>query len=713
MNNFEVEEEIKKNSEKRLNFLKIMEEQRKKRIEEEKRIKEEKMKIQFEQIKIKSKKKSEQNTKTKEEERKIKEIKTKKRLEEEELKNLDNSKKRIEFLKNMENEKKIKEEELKLKIIEEEKRRKEEINKRFEEIQRIEKEKEEAKRKKENEEKIKLKEQELKNQEKSKIRIEFQKKMEDDKKKEEELKKKELLEKNNELFNTFKNYTKNEILVQINEQNLKNIFGEKLKEISDLEKLRLFDRKINNCEIKEKLNLNMKLKNPNKECKYQTEIYDNENKLISKKEFKNDTNEIILTENYKFFYNFTKSQSITIILIKHLNNKNLTSKINIPLKKFISNNNNENYEEKIENFTDNELITISLDSLKENEEEKLIEVNFNTNEQFNKKSNLCYCILKDKKILFKSTVCVSSNIKKSDKLKLSDLEPEFEIAFYNDEYEEKKVKILTEELKKGINEKINLPKIDNLNINIFSEEIKYNNFIKLLKKGLNLDLSIAIDFTGSNLDPEFDDSLHYIKNGFINNYEKAMRENIKIISTYNKNDKYNVYGFGAEINGTFQDIFNINRKEDPSIQGIENIISEYKKTVNNVYFSGPTFFSPVFQEIKRKLEINNNNDFNYHILLIISDGEIHDINETIDSIIQVSMLPISIIIIGVGDNVYYDMKRLNGENGKLISSKGEILDKDIIQYVHFNDFADDLNKLTEAVLKYIPEQISYYYKDKI
>ncbi len=59
MNNFEVEEEIKKNSEKRLNFLKIMEEQRKKRIEEEKIIRKEKIKIQFEQIKIKSKIKTE------------------------------------------------------------------------------------------------------------------------------------------------------------------------------------------------------------------------------------------------------------------------------------------------------------------------------------------------------------------------------------------------------------------------------------------------------------------------------------------------------------------------------------------------------------------------------------------------------------------------------------------------------------------------------
>ncbi len=59
------------------------------------------------------------------------------------------------------------------------------------------------------------------------------------------------------------------------------------------------------------------------------------------------------------------------------------------------------------------------------------------------------------------------------------------------------------------------------------------------------------------------------------------------------------------------------------------------------------------------------------------------------------------------------MKTLNGENGKLISSNGETLNKDIVQYVHFNDYANDLNKLTKAVLKYIPEQISNYFKDEL
>ena len=124
---------------------------------------------------------------------------------------------------------------------------------------------------------------------------------------------------------------------------------------------------------------------------------------------------------------------------------------------------------------------------------------------------MCYSIQKDGKILFKSAFCNSSNLKQSDKIKLCDLEPEFEISFYNQEYQEKRVKIKTEELNEGVIENINLPKIDNLKIKISSKETKGNNLIKLLKKGLNLNLSIAIDFTGSNGSPWSDSSLHKIK----------------------------------------------------------------------------------------------------------------------------------------------------------------------------------------------------------
>ena len=388
--------------------------------------------------------------------------------------------------------------------------------------------------------------------------------------------------------NTKENYNKNQKLFQLNEQNIKKIYGEKYKELSEEDKIHLFDRKINNSEIKEKINLNITMKNPNKDYKYETEIYDDDNKLITKTEQQSDKNENILIDT-EMLYKFTKSQSITIVINKHINlNETIRTKMTIPLQKIISKNNNENYEEKIEKFQDNEIINIDYDSPKESKDEKLIELNFNTDQNEDKNENISYSIQKDNKILFKSAVCNCTNIKNSDKLKLSDLQPEFEISFYNEEFEEKKVKIKTEELEYGVIENIELPNIDKLKIKISSEEKKSNNFIKVLKKGLNLDLSIAIDFTASNGYPECDNSLHKIKDGFINNYEKAIRENYIILSQYNKKDRYDVYGFGANINHEFKKIFNINGTDDPSIEGLENIIAEYKKTVNNVEFSGMT-----------------------------------------------------------------------------------------------------------------------------
>ena len=396
--------------------------------------------------------------------------------------------------------------------------------------------------------------------------------------------------------NTKQNYNKNTKLFQLNEKNINKIYGEKSKELSNEQKIHLLDRKINNCEIKEKINLNITMKNSNKEYQYETEIYDDEDKLISKTKQQGDKNEIILSDNSEINYNFTKSKSVKVVLVKFINNiEKMRTTMTIPLKKIFSKTNNEKYEEKIEKFTDNELINIDFDSPEEKKDDKLIELNFNTNQNKDNNSKISYSIQKNEKILFKSAVCNCSNIKKTDKIKINDLEPEFEISFYNEEYIEKKIKIKTEDLKNGVNENINFPNINNLKVTISSEEKESNKFIKLLKKGLNLNLSIAIDFTASNGYPECEDSLHKINDGFINNYEKAIRENSKIISIYNKEDKYDVYGFGADIDGEFKKIFNLNRSEDPNITGIENVISEYKKAVKNVEFSGGTYFAPIIK----------------------------------------------------------------------------------------------------------------------
>ena len=501
---------------------------------------------------------------------------------------------------------------------------------------------------------------------------------------------------------------------QIN-NNLNKIFGNDLakKNLSFEQKYHLFDRKINNYEDKEKIKLMVTIKNPQPEYEYESKIYSEDKNLIAQSGKKKGEKEIILYNNLLVDYVFSKKTSYSYEIIKTLLDKQeIKAELNIPLNKVISTKENKNYEAPIESFNNNEVINIGFDSNenKDDDKEKDIQLFFETKNQDDSLNVISYSIQKNNKIIYKSPFCNCSHIKQTDKIPLSVLSPEFEISFYNKDYEEQKMTISTEELlnQKIKNVIIDLPYLEKLDVNIGIQKFEKISLIKLKKDGLNIDLSIAIDFTGSNGYPKYSDSLHYTENGFVNNYEKSIRACCDILSVYNKNDEYEVYGFGADVNGIFSNCFNINGNENSKIKGVENIIKKYKETAKSVYFSGGTYFAPVIKSINDKIS-SDNKKMNYNVLMIISDGYVDDISDIIDSIIESSKIPLSIVIIGVGSDVTSDMKRLNGEDGKLVNRKGESLEKDIVQYVHFNDYNENIEKLTQEVFRYIPQQIKDYF----
>lgn len=68
----------------------------------------------------------------------------------------------------------------------------------------------------------------------------------------------------------------------------------------------------------------------------------------------------------------------------------------------------------------------------------------------------------------------------------------------------------------------------------------------------------------------------------------------------------------------------------------------------------------------------------YHILLIITDGAIHDMQATKDLIVEASLYPLSIIIIGVGGADFSMMVELDGDDVILRDSKGRAAARDIV-----------------------------------
>jgi hypothetical protein len=96
---------------------------------------------------------------------------------------------------------------------------------------------------------------------------------------------------------------------------------------------------------------------------------------------------------------------------------------------------------------------------------------------------------------------------------------------------------------------------------------------------------------------------------------------------------------------------------------------------------GPTNFAPVLRECKRQVASCIDSKM-YHIILILTDGEIHDMKETIDEIVDISdrNLPCSIIVVGVGNEDFSSMVRLDGDD---LALKAGI--RDIVQFVKFKD----------------------------
>jgi len=260
---------------------------------------------------------------------------------------------------------------------------------------------------------------------------------------------------------------------------------------------------------------------------------------------------------------------------------------------------------------------------------------------------------------------------------------------------------------------IHLPNKRNLLLEDNSEIIKNYTFIDYIKSGVKIALSIGIDFTGSSMHPLDPDSLHSINGP--NDYERAITSCGKIVGNYVHDQLFPVYGFGAIINSSYTReasmCFNLNLTSDPNIKTIDNVIKTYHHIIekDKLTFAGPKEFTPLIRIVSR---MDETDILKYHLLLILTDGVINDLQQTIDILIEASLLPLSVIIVGIGNADFKMMEILDGDNLPLISSRGKKRMRDLVQFVPFYKYQNNEEKLSMEVLEEIPRQIVEYYQFK-
>ncbi|KAM6450867.1 copine-4 isoform 2-T5 [Liasis olivaceus] len=251
---------------------------------------------------------------------------------------------------------------------------------------------------------------------------------------------------------------------------------------------------------------------------------------------------------------------------------------------------------------------------------------------------------------------------------------------------------------------------------------KMHSFLDYIMGGCQIQFTVAIDFTASNGDPRNSCSLHYIHPYQPNEYLKALVAVGEICQDYDSDKMFPVYGFGARIPPDYKvgeqvsHDFAINFNEDnPECAGIQGVVEAYQNCLPKLQLYGPTNIAPIIQKVAKSAseETNTKEASQYFILLILTDGVITDMADTREAIVHASHLPMSVIIVGVGNADFSDMQMLDGDDGILRSPKGEPVLRDIVQFVPFRNFKHaSPAALAKSVLAEVPNQVVDYYNGK-
>eukprot|EP00924_Labyrinthula_sp_SR-Ha-C_P012389 maker-scaffold_10-snap-gene-5.5-mRNA-1 protein AED:0.03 eAED:0.03 QI:404/1/1/1/1/1/5/134/546 len=250
----------------------------------------------------------------------------------------------------------------------------------------------------------------------------------------------------------------------------------------------------------------------------------------------------------------------------------------------------------------------------------------------------------------------------------------------------------------------------------------YESVLNFFDAGLQINCLVAIDCTGSNEmyglhSPEQN---HFLQPGSTP-YQRAINSVGRILLDYDSDKEVPFFGFGAVQNYPLPPInkecfaLNLN-EENPNVYGLEGMHSAYAQIKKNFSFAGPTFFAPL---IKRATAYSKKDPNVYTVLILLTDGQNDDMDETIAAIFEAAEAPLSIVIVGIGPADFTNMKVLDGDEdsefGRLTSDEGKILARDLVQFVSFREFDKpgfSIGALAAEVLAEVPNQISEFYYQK-
>lgn len=168
-------------------------------------------------------------------------------------------------------------------------------------------------------------------------------------------------------------------------------------------------------------------------------------------------------------------------------------------------------------------------------------------------------------------------------------------------------------------------------------------------------LVVGIDYTKSN---EWQGKLsfggkclHDCSDDGKNPYQSVISAVGRTLEVFDDDGQIPAFGFGDSKTGD-RDVF---RMGSGDCDGLSDLLARYKKIPPGLTLSGPTSFAPL---IRKAISIVKETK-EYHILLIIADGQVSNERDTVNAIVEASNYALSIVLVGVGDVPWHKMEEFD------------------------------------------------------
>lgn len=219
----------------------------------------------------------------------------------------------------------------------------------------------------------------------------------------------------------------------------------------------------------------------------------------------------------------------------------------------------------------------------------------------------------------------------------------------------------------------------------------------LRKQGLeSCNLIFGIDLTRSNNwtgERCFGKPMHTIASGQTNPYQHAIRLVGDALADLDDDHLIPVYGFGAKGAAL--------TKLSGEAKGIDDVIRVYNETIPRAELDGPTNFAPL---IRQAMAITREARNSFHILVILTDGDVTDIAATKQAIIDASRAtPLSILIVGLGDGPFELMEHFDDQLEGRAFDNCTFINFERVKRQHDGD----LVQLARMALKEVPAQYRF------